>query len=112
MRDGLCTTSPTPDLWFPEAGQRDVAAAAKAICAVCPVQLTAWPTWPQGSGTACGAGHPSKNATGANTAANSGPPPRPLGRGKNKDNVFLSDWSAAGLRASISAERRRSEEKP
>jgi len=38
MRDGLCTGSPTPDLWFPEPGQWDVAEQAKAICTACPVQ--------------------------------------------------------------------------
>ena len=37
VRHGLCFASPTPDLWFPETGQRKAAAAAEAVCRVCPV---------------------------------------------------------------------------
>ncbi len=33
---GLCATSPKPDLWFPERGAST--AEAKAICRACPVQ--------------------------------------------------------------------------
>jgi WhiB family redox-sensing transcriptional regulator len=35
MHQGLCTSAPDPDLWFPEVGQS--ARPAIAVCARCPV---------------------------------------------------------------------------
>lgn len=40
MARALCAQpSADPDLWFPESDHRDKAAAAKAVCARCPVRL-------------------------------------------------------------------------
>lgn len=38
MRDAVCRQHPNPDLWFPTRGRNDLAQAAKAVCATCPVQ--------------------------------------------------------------------------
>jgi WhiB family redox-sensing transcriptional regulator len=35
--DSLCADSPDPDLWFPVTETHDAIAAAKAVCAECPV---------------------------------------------------------------------------